>query len=173
MPLFSVNNVVSCEPGHFPASRNSIPQADCRGGRGKSHRVTSSTGAVSFVPGREESPVPGRKQDSMWDSIPGLCSHVLVPVQHVQSDPRIPSSFLCQGLSWQGACPSSSVEKEALQRWEGIPSVPPDGRTQLDIGTWGKSALVLPELSFLPSSLSSHLEAPSQWVPQDSLHFPS
>lgn len=38
--------------------RNSIPQADCKGGCGKSHRVTSSTGAFSFVPGREGSPCP-------------------------------------------------------------------------------------------------------------------
>lgn len=44
--------------------------------------------------------------------------------------------------------------------WEGIPSVPPDSRSQLDIRTWGESALVLPDLSFLPSSLNSHLEAP-------------
>lgn len=103
--------MVSSEPGHFPASRSSIPQADCKGGCGKG-RVTPSTlpQEISFLALREKGvPVPGRKQDSVWDSIPGLCSHVLVPVQCVQPDPRILSSLPCQGLSWQGACPSNSV----------------------------------------------------------------
>lgn len=149
MPLFSVNGVVSCELGHFPASRNSIPQADCKRGCGKSHRTSLFHRSFQLSMGEKGVPVPGRKQDSVWHSIPELCSHVLVLVQCVQSDPRIPSSFPCQGLSWQGACRRSSVGKEALQMWEGIPGVPPDGRTQLDIRTWDKSALVRPELSFL------------------------
>lgn len=58
MPLFSVNDVVSCEVGYFPGSRNSVPQADCKGSPGKSHRVTSSTGTFSFVPGRGGSCCP-------------------------------------------------------------------------------------------------------------------
>lgn len=57
MTLFSVNDVVSSEPGNFPASRNSIPQADCKRGCGKG-RVTPSTGDFIFGLEREGSPCP-------------------------------------------------------------------------------------------------------------------